>query len=126
MHCCTGGDPAAHNAPAPGRWPRRIGTLFQLALPVTALVLFPKCPACVAGYVLFLTGMGLSLPAAAAMRWILIALSIATLVSLLHRVVQRALSPQCNAGATRRWQADYATRTTASSRADLSAQSKRA
>src|SRR5262245_5706747 len=97
MHCCcTGGDPAAPAVPAHGSftaWLRRIATLTQWALPLTTLAVIPKCPACVAAYVLLLTGIGLSLPAAAAVRWALIALSVAGLAYLLLRAVRRALTP---------------------------------
>ena len=96
MHCCTGGAPAAPAVPAPTRWPRRIGVLMQWALPFTTLALIPKCPACVAGYVLLFTGFGLSLPAATAVRWTLIVLSIAGLACLLLRAARTALTPARN------------------------------
>jgi hypothetical protein len=108
MHCCcTDGDPAAPAVRAPSTssspilpsnttptaWPRRIATLVPWALPLTTLALIPKCPACVAGYVLLFTGIGLSLPAATALRGTLIALSIAALAYLLLRAGRRALTP---------------------------------
>jgi hypothetical protein len=86
MHCCgTGGDPA-HSART---WSRRAGAFFQWALPLAALALIPKCPACVAAYVLLFTGLGLSFPAAAAVRWALIASCVAALLFLLVRFVVR-------------------------------------
>ena len=105
MHCCcTDGDPAvpapstsSPPVPPPDATPtplfRRIATLIRWALPLTTLALLPKCPACVAAYVLLFTGIGLSLPAATAMRWTLIALSIAALAYLLLRAARRALTP---------------------------------
>jgi hypothetical protein len=51
-------------------------------LSTATLVLMPKCPMCVAAYVALGTGIGLSLPVAAAVRWILIGLCAATLVVL--------------------------------------------
>jgi hypothetical protein len=91
MHCCrTGGDAAAPAVPAPSTsWPRRIGALIQWALPITTLAIIPKCPACIAAYIFLFTGVGLSLPAATAMRWTLIALSIAALAYVLLRAVRR-------------------------------------
>ncbi len=96
--CCSDGDPAATAVAAPvttpitipRRWPRRAASLMQWAVPIAALTLIPKCPACVAGYVLLFTGIGLSFSAAAAMRWALIALSIVTLGYLLIRAAKRA------------------------------------
>jgi hypothetical protein len=70
---------------------RRIASFGQWALPVSTLALMPKCPACLAAYVVFFSGIGLSLPTATAMRWALIALSIASLGYLLLRAACRAL-----------------------------------
>ncbi len=74
--CCTGGEPGAPAVPSRPRWPRRIVTLAQWALPLTTLAIIPKCPGCVAAYVLLFSGVGLSFPAAAAVRWVLIGLSV--------------------------------------------------
>lgn len=99
--CCNDGDPVAppvpdavsHSSARPSSWPRRIAALVQWALPLTTLALIPKCPACVTGYVLLFTGIGLSLPAATGMRWTLIALSLAALGYLLLRAARRVLTP---------------------------------
>lgn len=112
--CCTHGENAVPDVAAPGapaglenvptgvhrcRSPthpvrsgrtRRVAALFKLALPIAALILIPKCPACVAAYALLFTGVSLSIPAAAAVRWTLIALSIAALARLLTRVTHQA------------------------------------
>ena len=98
MNCCNENDlSASHTAatcseqPAGGSkpWHRRAAELFQWMLPVTILALIPKCPMCVAAHVLLFTGVGLSLAAAAAIRWILIALSVAVLASLSLRAANR-------------------------------------
>lgn len=81
-----------HMSSPPTRRTRRIAALVQWAVPIVALVLIPKCPACVAGYVLFFTGIGLSLSTAAAARWTLIALSITALVYLIARTTRRAIA----------------------------------
>jgi hypothetical protein len=62
----------------------------EWALSLAGLALLPKCPACVAAYFLFFTGIGLSLTTAATMRWILIALTITALACLVLRAVRRA------------------------------------
>jgi len=97
MHpCCSRGDTAATAVTAPGTtrrsWPRRVGALVEWALPVTALALVPKCPGCVAAYILLFTGVGLSLPAATSVRWALIGVSIGALVFLGARAVYRRVS----------------------------------
>jgi hypothetical protein len=81
--CCEGG--AAAQAQSARTWPGRIGGFFRWALPITALALVPKCPACVAAYVLLFTGIGLSIPVAAAMRWALIVSCVAAIIFLLTR-----------------------------------------
>lgn len=72
------------------RWTRRLVGLATWAAPVAALALIPKCPACIAGYVLLLTGVGPSVPAAAGVRWALVAVCALGLVYLVLRAVRRA------------------------------------
>lgn len=83
--------PPTRNVPTPVPWRRRIGTLTQWALPLVTLALVPKCPACFAAYVLLFTGIGLSIPAATATRWTLIALIIFAAACLLIRASSPAL-----------------------------------
>lgn len=74
--CCAGGETPTQSTPPPpgGRsWKRRLGAVVRCVAPMTALVLVPKCPACLAGYVLVCTGIGLSMPTASALRWVMIA-----------------------------------------------------
>jgi len=104
VHCCrTDGDPRRPSGAPAGSSPsaslakpaprlRRFAAFAQWAMPIAALALVPKCPACVAAYVLLFTGVGLSFPAAAALRWTLIALSIGTLACLLLRAARRAIA----------------------------------
>lgn len=90
MRCrCAGGDhaaPAACTSSASktggvlARWFRRASLLVQWAAPIATLILIPKCPACVAGYVLLLSGVGLSFSAAETVRWAVIGLCAAILV----------------------------------------------
>jgi len=86
MHsCCT----SAASAVAAPTWRRRIAAAFQWALPAMMLALIPKCPGCVAAYALVFTGVGLSMPAAAAVRWGLIALCTGALLFLATRAAYR-------------------------------------
>ena len=94
MNCCTEGDigATAVTAPRTGRsWLRRSSALVEWAVPITALALVPKCPACFAAYILLFTGVGLSFPAATAVRWAIIVLSVTALAYLLLRGARRAL-----------------------------------
>ena len=94
--CCTQGDhlsPQAPDAAPPTAAPsRRVATLVQWALPITTLVLMPKCPMCVAAYVLLFTGLGVSISTATTLRWSLIVLSVVALAYLFIRAARRALA----------------------------------
>lgn len=89
MHrCCrserTSPAPPDQNSPPPNL-ARRAAAFVTWALPITALALVPKCPACVAAYILLFTGIGLSIPTATTIRWAFIALCVATLIILLAK-----------------------------------------
>jgi hypothetical protein len=86
MSCCYHEADRKRNA---ARSESRGAAVIQWAIPVIGLALVPKCPACVAAYVLIFTGVGLSLPAAAAVRWILIAFGAVALVILVVRHTRR-------------------------------------
>jgi hypothetical protein len=58
-------------------------------LPGALLVLLPKCPACMAAYIATATGLGISLPAAANVRLMLIMLCLASLSLLAWRTLRR-------------------------------------
>jgi hypothetical protein len=70
-------------------WARRVREIFAWVLPGAGLMLVPKCPACLAAYAMLWTGLGLSLATATYLRWVLLALCIASLLFLivdrLHR-----------------------------------------
>ena len=58
-------------------------------LPTATLALLPKCPACVAAYVAAVTGVGISIPAAAHLRLGLLIGCVAALVVVAVRTVVR-------------------------------------
>ena len=99
MPCCsTGGTPAGPEIAAPSvsspprpSLRRRVAALLQWAVPITTLAIVPKCPLCVATYVILISGIGLSIQTAAALRLCLIALSIAALSYLILRTARRSL-----------------------------------
>ena len=95
MQCCSGGDDATSASsaasaitalPQAHSWRRRIVRFVQWVLPIAALALVPKCPGCVAAYVLLFTGVGLSLPVATAVRWTLIVVCVVALGYLVVRM----------------------------------------
>ena len=64
---------------------RRGGSIVGWVVPGTVLALLPKCPACVAGYVALLTGVGVSVSAATYLRTALIVLCDVSLVTVAAR-----------------------------------------
>jgi len=82
------GDARRHHSPI---W-RRAGELAGWLVPGAALALMPKCPACVAAYVAIATGVGVSLPVAAHVRSVLIALCAASLTVLAVRRAYRFIA----------------------------------
>ncbi len=69
---------------------------IQWLFPATLLVLMPKCPLCVAAYVAFFTGVGVSVSTA---RWIRILMLVFCLTSLAYLAIRswrrRAKSREC-------------------------------
>jgi hypothetical protein len=78
--CCTA---------AASRWRRRGIETAGWIVPGTALALLPKCPACVAGYVAVATGLGISITAAAYLRWTLVALCVGVLLFAAARAARK-------------------------------------
>lgn len=98
MSCCSPRGRETPAAPAGGEetgggagW-RRTRSFAEWAAPIAALALMPKCPMCVAGYVALLTGVGLSISAASAVRWAFIGLSVLALAFLSLRAALRMRS----------------------------------
>jgi hypothetical protein len=65
-------------------------------VPGAGLALIPKCPGCVAAYVAALTGIGISMPMAAAIRWGLIVLCIVVLTMVAARQGMRWIQKENN------------------------------
>lgn len=68
---------------------RRIRSFAEWLLPAAAIALLPKCPVCVVALVALLTGSGLSLAAAGALRSAVLWVSIVTLVLVAVRHLRR-------------------------------------
>src|SRR2546423_14684350 len=64
---------------------RRSFGLAQWIIPSALLVVLPKCPACLAAYVLVWTGVGLSLAAAGVFRTLILIFCVTALVYLAAR-----------------------------------------
>ena len=64
-------------------WLRRVGEILAWVIPSSILVLFPKCPACLAAYVTLCTGLGVSFATATYLRWELRVLCVASLLLLI-------------------------------------------
>ncbi|MBX3389539.1 MAG: hypothetical protein KF691_08800 [Phycisphaeraceae bacterium] len=103
MNCCTNEAPVAPGNPARAThvdqsfpltrtYFRRALRTIEWVVPVATLALIPKCPGCIAGYVLLISGIGLSLSAATAIRFGLIGFCIAALAYLTFRTLRGVLA----------------------------------
>ena len=68
---------------------RRMREILAWFLPGAALVLMPKCPACVAAYITLWSGIGLSLSEATYLRWVLLIICVSSLLFLIVRRLDR-------------------------------------
>jgi hypothetical protein len=70
-------------------WVRRVREILAWVLPSAMLVFMPKCPVCLAAYVMLWTGLGLSLSTATYLRWALLLLCVASLLGLIVKRIDR-------------------------------------
>lgn len=82
MTCCREG---RDRDSAVGDGPGRLRAVIEWAVPLAVLWLTPKCPACVAGYAMLFAGVGVSLTAAAYIRWAMLASGGIVLLYLIAR-----------------------------------------
>ena len=64
------------------KWMRSVREIFAWVLPSAILVLVPKCPVCLAAYVMLGTGLGVSFATATYLCWALVFLCVASLLFL--------------------------------------------
>ncbi|HKN01159.1 MAG TPA: hypothetical protein VJX23_11630 [Candidatus Binataceae bacterium] len=85
--CCevASKDPGREPTAASPSFVRRCRDFAAWIAPAAGLALLPKCPACIAAYVAVGTGVGLSMPAAAHLRMLLLILCVASLSYLIAR-----------------------------------------
>ena len=65
---------------------------LRIASPIASaivLVLLPKCPVCLAAYVMMATGIGISVAAAASLRAFVILVCVSSFVVLVARQIRR-------------------------------------
>lgn len=89
--CCQKSGRSDRSSPQAGL-ARRGLDLASWLVPGTVLALMPKCPACLAAYVALLTGVGVAIRTAAALRIGLIVLCLTALVLLVARWILRLLT----------------------------------
>lgn len=80
--------PCCHTPPQPTFLQTSRGVLIWL-LPGTVLALMPKCPACLAAYVAVATGLGVSIPLATGLRWLLLITCVSSLLWLASSQLRR-------------------------------------
>jgi hypothetical protein len=89
--CCQKATQGGGNDPEPASRLRRRGEFAGWIISSTTLVLLPKCPACVAAYVMLFSGLGISVASAAHLRTSLLILGLAVLLCLgLNRLCRLA------------------------------------
>lgn len=99
MNCCSrGADGIAAPVSLPRRWLGLACAALLWALPFAALALMPKCPGCVAAYVLLLTGAGISIAAASMMQTAVVWSSGLALVLLGARLLWKLRASHASAG----------------------------
>jgi hypothetical protein len=64
-------------------------------VPAVVLALMPKCPMCLAAYIAFWTGLGLSVAAVANLRLLLIIACVISLVFVTVRQTRRLIARPC-------------------------------
>jgi hypothetical protein len=84
-HCCQIKTRAGDNSRRPASRLCQGGEIAGWIVPSAALALLPKCPACVAAYVVLATGIGISLPTATYLRTLLVVLCVTSLVFITAR-----------------------------------------
>jgi len=91
-NCCCGvdaSDSAHEPIAASATLLRRCRDAAGWIAPAAVLALLPKCPVCIAAYVAVGTGVGISMPAAAHLRTLLVILCVASLTYLIARKIGR-------------------------------------
>lgn len=103
MNCCSDEAPAGPSRPAPTThlgqnspetrtFVRRTLRAIEWAVPLVSLALIPKCPGCIAAYVLLISGIGLSFAAATAIRFGLIGVCIVAIAYLTFRSLRGVMA----------------------------------
>jgi hypothetical protein len=89
QHCCQMATRHGDNVRRPAsRW-RRASAIAGWIVPGAMLVLIPKCPLCLAGYIAVVSGVGMSVTTAAYLRTSLLVLCVSTLLFVASKALIR-------------------------------------
>ena len=89
QYCSEVRERAATRGPRPTPWTRHGIYFAKWIVPAIALALLPKCPLCLATYVMIATGIGISFTTAVYLKGVFSVLCLASLVYLAGKRVGR-------------------------------------
>ncbi len=87
--CVVAASDSRETIAAPTTFTRRCRDIAGWMVPSAILALLPKCPACLAAYIAFGTGVGLSMSTATYVRMLLVVVCISSLSFLVARRIAR-------------------------------------
>ena len=94
--CCeiAASDSRRETIAAPATFTRRCRDIARWMVPSAILALLPKCPACLAAYLAFGTGIGLSMSTATYVRMLLVFICISSLSLFAAKRIARMVAPR--------------------------------
>jgi hypothetical protein len=86
-HCCEGAaaEISVARTSARSSFARRCYTIAEWTIPAAGLMLVPKCPACLAAYIVLVSGVGISVTSAMYLKILLLTICAASIIYVAAR-----------------------------------------